>query len=147
MDYLKLRQRFKIFKSKKISETKDIRQFSRNVSEFTEDLEKFLKDYVKWSENIYEEIAKRANHSLGINVSATWNPGNIAAGSYEAKEVTVQDANLEDFAIASFSLDISDLMLSADVTAANTVTCVLFNPTGGAINLSEGTLRVRVYER
>ena len=35
-------------------------------------------------------------------------------------------------------------MLTAAVTAANTVTAVLANNTGGSINLDSGTLRVRV---
>ena len=44
----------------------------------------------------------------------------------------------------SFSLDVTDLTLTADVTAANTVTAVLANLSGGAVNLSSGTLKVVV---
>jgi len=36
------------------------------------------------------------------------------------------------------------LQLGAAVTAANTVTCVLSNNTGGAIDLGSGTLKVMV---
>jgi len=82
-----------------------------------------------------------------LTSSTTWDPGNIAAGSMEAKEVTVSYAELGDFALASFSLDISDLQLDAQVTAANTVTAVLSNSTAGAVNLGEGTLYVRVFKR
>ena len=38
-------------------------------------------------------------------------------------------------------------MLTAAVTAADTVTCVLANNTGGAVDLSSGTLYVMVIPR
>ncbi len=79
--------------------------------------------------------------------SAAWNPGSIANGAEEAKEVTVTGAQLGDFAIASFSLDVTDLMLNAQVTAANTVTVILTNNTGGAINLGSGTVYIRVMQK
>ena len=83
----------------------------------------------------------------GLTGSATWNASSIANGAEEAKEVTVTGAQLGDFAIASMSIDITDLVLDAQVTAANTVTCVLANNTGGAINLGSGTVYVKVIER
>lgn len=76
--------------------------------------------------------------------SETKDWGSIADGDEEAEEVTVTGAALGDFAIASMSVDVADLQLSADVTAANTVTCVLSNSTGGAIDLGSGTLKVMV---
>lgn len=89
--------------------------------------------------------------ALAINVmldgSATWNPGSIADGDEEAKEVTVTGAELGDFVIASFSLDVADLVLNAQVTAADTVTCILANNTGGAIDLGEGIVYVRVIRK
>ncbi len=80
----------------------------------------------------------------GYSASATWDAGSIADGNEEAVEVTVPDAKLGDFAFASLDIDVADLQLSADVTAANTVTCVLANNTGGTINLASATLRVKV---
>ncbi len=79
-----------------------------------------------------------------IDASVTWDPGSIADGDMEAKDVTVPGAALGDFCIASFSLDVTDLVLSVTVTAANTATAVLANNTGGAVNLNSGTLRVRL---
>jgi hypothetical protein len=81
-----------------------------------------------------------------LQASATWDPPNIADGDEAATDVTCDDAELGDFAIASFSLDVSDLSLTADVTAADTVTCVLANNTGGAVDLASGTVRVRVFK-
>jgi hypothetical protein len=80
--------------------------------------------------------------------SDTWtNPAEIADGDELAKEVTVTGAVLGDYAIASFSLDVADLVLDAQVTAADTVTCVLANNTGGGVDLAEGTIYVRVFRR
>jgi hypothetical protein len=76
--------------------------------------------------------------------SATWDAGSIADGDEEAKEVTVTGAALGDYAIASLSIDIADLVLDAQVTAANTVTCILANNTGGAIDLASATVKVKV---
>lgn len=79
--------------------------------------------------------------------SATWNPASIADGDEESTAVTVTGAQLGDYAIASTNQDVFDLVLDAQVTAADTVTCVLANNTGAAINLGELTLYVRVFRR
>ena len=79
--------------------------------------------------------------------SDTWDPGAISDGNEEAKEVTVTGAALGDFVMGSFSLDITDLSLSCAVTAANTVTCTLYNNTGGDINIGSGTISVEVIKK
>lgn len=79
--------------------------------------------------------------------SDTWDPGSIAAGAEEVKEITVTGAALGDFVNVSFSLDVEDLTLTAQVTAADTVTVQLSNNTGGAIDLAEGTVYVKVTPR
>ncbi len=82
----------------------------------------------------------------GLAGSATWDPGSIADGDEVAQEVTVTGAALGDFAVASFSLDVLDLVINAAVTAANTVTVILANNTGGAIDLAGGTVRAKVFK-
>ncbi|GAH77089.1 unnamed protein product, partial [marine sediment metagenome] len=79
-----------------------------------------------------------------LSGSDTWDPGSIAVGAMEAKDVTVTGAALGDSAIASFSLDLTDLVLNAQVTAANTVTCVLVNNTAGAVDLGSGTIYAKI---
>lgn len=77
--------------------------------------------------------------------SAIWNPGSILDGDEEVTSVTVTGAALGDFVEAvSFSLDVQDLQLSAQVTGSNTAKAQLLNNTGGAIDLGSGTIRVRV---
>ena len=82
-----------------------------------------------------------------LSGSATWDAGSIADGDEEAKEVTVTGAALGDFVLVSASIDTTDLALTAQVTAADTVTCLLLNNTGGAINLGSMTVYVSVIPR
>jgi DUF4097 and DUF4098 domain-containing protein YvlB len=77
--------------------------------------------------------------------SATWDAGAILDGDEEAKEITVTGVALGDFVSeVSLSIDVADLELSAQVTAADTVTATLSNNTGGTIDLGSATVRVRV---
>ena len=79
--------------------------------------------------------------------SETKDWGSIADGDEAAEEVTVTGAALGDFAVASMSIDVTDLIITASVTAADTVTVMLSNNTGGSIDLGSGTLYVRVIPR
>ncbi|MHC4603395.1 MAG: hypothetical protein ACYS6W_08705 [Planctomycetota bacterium] len=79
--------------------------------------------------------------------STTWNPGNLTLSTADATvtTVTVAGAKLGDYATASFSLDILDCILDAQVTAANTVSVTLSYCHDTTVNLGSGTLRARVY--
>ena len=105
----------------------------------TETLDPALAD---WFERLWLKLQDE-----DIRATDTWDPGSIADGDEEAKDVTVTGAELGDYAIASFSLDLTDLVLDAQVTAANVVTCVLANNTGAAVDLAEGTIYVRLIKR
>lgn len=80
----------------------------------------------------------------GFVASTTWDPGSISDGAEAATTVTVPGAKLGDFALASLEEDVSDLVLDANVTGANTVSVVLANNTGGSVDLDSSTLRVKV---
>ena len=79
-----------------------------------------------------------------LSGSATWDPASIADGDEVAVEVSIIGAELGDFCLSSLSVDISDLVLDAQVTAADTVTAVLANNTGGAVDLGSSTLSILV---
>lgn len=86
-------------------------------------------------------------HSFGVgqeSVTATWDPGEVAAGGEVSTTVTVPGAALGDFVLRSFSVDLQELTLTADVVSANTVEVVLANLTGAAVDLGSGTLKVLV---
>ena len=80
--------------------------------------------------------------SIVATGSKTFNPANLTDGSGESTDVTATGAALGDFAIASFSLDTADILITATVTAANTVTVRFQNESTGTVNLGSGTLRV-----
>lgn len=80
-----------------------------------------------------------------LSATATWNPGNVTAGAQTSTTVALTGASLGDEVTCSFSLDLQLLQLTGYVSAADVVTVLLANHTGGGINLAEGTLRVSVW--
>jgi hypothetical protein len=84
--------------------------------------------------------------AAGSATTATWDPGNIVSGGSASTTVTVTGAALGDFAIASFSLDLQGMVAHAYVSAADTVTVVLNNLSGGALNLASGTLKILAFK-
>jgi len=82
-----------------------------------------------------------------MQASATWDPGSIGTGANEALDVTVTDAEMGDFAFATHDVDVSDLVSDAQVTAADTVTVVLSNASGGSVDLASHNVEVRVYPK
>ena len=104
------------------------------------------------SGNIYQScaggIVKVGANTLLYDVligSTIWDPASIASGATATTTVTVTGAVLGDFVDnISFNRSLSGLTLSGYVSASNTVTVVLSNNTGGSVDLSSGTLSVRV---
>lgn len=82
-----------------------------------------------------------------ITASATWNPASIADGDEAATDVTVAGAALGDFVLVSAGVDVADLVLAAQVTAANTVTLSLANNTGAGVDLASATYYIVVLKR
>ena len=103
------------------------------------DLKKKFPDYTDIG------LDDRFLHIVGPSVqTATYDPPSIAAAASDTTTVSVPGALVGDECYASFSLDLQGLQLTAHVSAADTVTTVLSNLTGGPIDLAEGTLKVWV---
>lgn len=82
-----------------------------------------------------------------VQAITTWNPSSIAAAGYEAKDITVPGAALGDFTMVKLSsLTTDDLTLTGHVSAPDTVTAILFNPTTAAVNLGSGSLGALVFK-
>jgi hypothetical protein len=79
-----------------------------------------------------------------LSGSDTWDAESIDDGNEEAKEVTVAGASLGDRVYAVPSIDVTDLIVSATVTDEDTVTVILANNTGAAINLASMNIAVFV---
>lgn len=76
--------------------------------------------------------------------SATYDPPSLTTGLQATTTVTATGAAVGDIARASFSKALQGIQLSAEVSAANTVSCTFKNGTAGTLDLASGTLRVRV---
>lgn len=76
--------------------------------------------------------------------SATYNPPSLNDGDGATTTVTVTGAVLGDYAEASFSNSLQGIMMTAFVSAADTVSVRFQNETGGVLDLASGTLRARV---
>lgn len=77
--------------------------------------------------------------SLGAKV---YNPASLGDGVGATTSVPCPGARLGDFVLVSFSLDVTDVLLSAHVASNDTVTVRFQNETTGTVNLAEGLLRV-----
>ena len=76
--------------------------------------------------------------------SVTWDPASVADGASVTTTVTVTGVTIGDFCLASFSLSLGALSMTAHATAVDTVTVVLTNNSGGPLDIASGTLKVRV---
>jgi hypothetical protein len=75
-----------------------------------------------------------------IPFKATVDFGSVGDDAEDAANITVPGAALGDLVLIAPGVDVTDGQLTATVTAANTVTAVFSNVTGGAINLASQTL-------
>ncbi len=93
-------------------------------------------------------MGMRSRYNPDLAGSASWTPGSVADGEMVSQDITVSGARLGDFAVASFSLDVEDLVLDANVTSANTITATLTNDgINAGVTLSAGTVYVKVMSK
>lgn len=76
-------------------------------------------------------------------VSCTLDSADVASGATDTDTVTVPGVALGDM-VVGMSVGVSEagLVRRAYVSAANTVTIVTYNPTGGAVNLASTRMRL-----
>lgn len=78
---------------------------------------------------------------------ATIDVASLADGAGAGNNITVPGAALGDIVVGvSASVDVSGLTVTADVTAANTVTVRVQNESTGTLNLASATWRVIVLD-
>lgn len=94
-----------------------------------------------------------ANATDGIVVgfdltgTAIYDPPNLADGAGVTTTIAVVNSALGDFAIASFSLDLQGISVTAWVSVAGTVSIRFQNESGGALDLGSGNLKVKVIKQ
>jgi hypothetical protein len=92
-----------------------------------------------WNGGIWALLAPRL-----LEASTTYDPPSLAAGEGVTTSLTVAGAALGDFTWASFSTDLQGVILTAWVSAVDTVSVRFQNGTAGTVDLAIGALRVRV---
>lgn len=91
------------------------------------------------------ETQERATSPL--KGSTTWNPGSIANGSSSSTTCPCPGAVVGDVAYASFDqMPDGDWMISAHVAVNDQVRVVVYNRSGGALDMPNGTVKVRVFQ-
>lgn len=79
--------------------------------------------------------------------SVVYNPPSLMDADGVTTTLTVTGAEMGDFVMASHGLDIAGLILTAWVSATDTVTVRWQNETGGVVDIGNSTLRVRVIKK
>lgn len=79
-----------------------------------------------------------------LQAEALWDPPSISAGATAQLNVPLPGARPGDHAQAAFSLATSGVLFSAQVGATDAVTVTAWNRTAEAVDLSGGTVRVRL---
>jgi hypothetical protein len=103
---------------------------------------KYIEDLYVGSLTSYGDVAAASLTLTGT--SSVWDPGSLADGVQESKDFTVTGAALGDGAVAGAGVDVTDIVVTAVVTATNTVTVTLVNETGGTLDLASSTWYVYV---
>lgn len=119
------------------------------MSDFKEAHPKLLVNPLTGGIGYYNELTKTdtpiGEGAVAINMgSVTYDPPNLTTGSMTTTTLSVANAALGDYVLASFSLSLAGLIMGAYVSAAGTVTVTLMNNTGADVNLASGTLRARI---
>jgi hypothetical protein len=84
--------------------------------------------------------------AAGLAPTSTWDPGSVAVGGSTSTSISVPGAAIGDKVLPSLSTMLAnDIMISAHVSASDTVRVVLFNPSSAAIDLASGTLSLLVF--
>jgi hypothetical protein len=91
-----------------------------------------------------QNIHGNIGYETEFSGSATYDPPSLADGTGVTTTIAVTGAALGDFALAAFSNALQGIILTAWVSAADVVSVRFQNESGGAVDLSSGTLRARV---
>lgn len=98
-----------------------------------------VKDDVEIDGDLYVEGSMNL-----LSYTTTFDFPSIPDGGFTAYHATLNGASMGDVALASLSIDVNDLQLTANVTASNFVTALVTNNTGAAVDLDSCTLKISV---
>lgn len=81
---------------------------------------------------------------IQLTSSVTYNPPSLPSGSQQSTTVTLTGAKIGDCVSCSFNQLLNGTRMWAEVTAVDTVTVYHRNDTGGTVDISSGTLTVKL---
>lgn len=96
---------------------------------------------LSWSQ--YFTDAARPGHATDVDISV--DPPNLGIGVATRVNVPAQGARQGNFVSASFDQSTDAVALFGWVSAADQITVLFWNVSGGAVDLPAGTLRVRFW--
>lgn len=112
-----------------------------NVHDNIADCANTSKNYIIKSTVTFTEKRERGNN--WNTVSVTWDPASVNNGAAtNLTSITLNGAELGDWIQVSSSADTQGLMATGYLSAAQTAVILLYNNTGGAVNLGSSTWRV-----
>jgi hypothetical protein len=92
----------------------------------------------------FKDIGQATAGLIPLQGTVTYDPPSLGDGVGATTTVTVAGAALGDTAVASFSLATSGIIITAWVSAANTVSVRFQNESGGTLDIGSGTLKASV---
>lgn len=105
---------------------------------------RWIGEFIRNIDRFNSEIIVELNPLYG---EANYTPAAIANGAQATTTVTVTNAILGYCVEASYNKNLQGLQMTAHISAANTVTIVLKNDTGGSVTLAAGRFRCYVWPR
>lgn len=81
-----------------------------------------------------------------IEYEAVWDPASVLSNGETHENITVPGAELGDIVLVSVDVDVADVDIVAHVTASDTVTVGVHNPTSGAVDLGQLNLHIFVLQ-
>lgn len=88
-----------------------------------------------------------ADEGRVLVVAKTVDVGSLVDGAGETETITVPGAALGDACIASFGVDVQDMLVTCYVQAANAVEVRVQNESTATVNLASTTMRVFVFSK
>ncbi len=120
---------------------------SQGVNDGGSGLNKLVYGNLPFSQNERFRVGGGAALARMLSATTSWNPGSIADGAMESTTVMVTGANLGDVVSVGFTpATAAGWVISGQVSGVDTVRVTLFNKTGGALDLPNGTLRAAVHQ-
>lgn len=120
---------------------------AQNVMTQTSGAPAFDSATCRWEGNKFVGTFGTTNIFPTLEGSASWSPAALSAGALASTTMTVAGATVGDHVRVFPPGNPGNLIITGNVTAADTVTVLAYNPTGGGITPPGGTWRCKVKAR